>query len=83
MKLSLVIPCYNEEGNVEKFVSETRRVFGDEVTDYEFVFVNDGSRDGTYGRLRRLYEENRDIQVIPYAKIGVHGFGIISLSLIL
>jgi glycosyltransferase involved in cell wall biosynthesis len=68
MKLSLVIPCYNEEGNVEKFVSETRRVFGDEVTDYEFVFVNDGSRDGTYGKLRRLYEENRDIQVITFSR---------------
>ena len=47
MKLSLVVPCYNEEGNVEKFFSETNRVFENRVSDYEFVFVNDGSKDNT------------------------------------
>ena len=68
MKLSLVIPCYNEEGNVEKFVSEVRRVFHDRIDEYEFVFVNDGSRDGTYGKLRTIYEENNDVQVITFSR---------------
>jgi len=55
MKLSLVVPCYNEEGNVEKFFSEVKRVFDGNVDDYEFVFVNDGSRDKTLLNLKKLY----------------------------
>ena len=55
MKLSLVIPCYNEEGNVEKFFDEVNKVFGGKVADYEFVFVNDGSKDKTYQKLKQLF----------------------------
>ncbi len=70
MKLSLVVPCYNEEGNVEKFFSETNRVFKGKVDDYEFVFVNDGSRDKTYSKLKKLYDENKDynIQVLSFSR---------------
>lgn len=70
MKLSLVVPCYNEEGNVEKFFSETNRVFKDKVDDYEFVFVNDGSKDKTYSKLKKLYNENKDynIQVLSFSR---------------
>ena len=54
--LSLVVPCYNEEGNVENFFSEVNRVFENKVEDYEFVFINDGSRDKTYQKLKkRIY----------------------------
>lgn len=70
MKLSLVVPCYNEEGNVEKFFSETKRVFEGKVSDYEFVFVNDGSKDNTYEKLKGLYENNKDanIQVLSFSR---------------
>ena len=68
MKILVIIPCYNEEGNVEKFVSEVRRVFSGRLDEYEFVFVNDGSRDGTYGKLRAIYEESRDVQVITFSR---------------
>lgn len=59
MKLSLVVPCYNEEANVERFFNEVKRVFQGEAYDYEIVFVNDGSKDGTYKELKKLYENNR------------------------
>lgn len=52
MKLSLVVPCYNEEGNVEKFYEEVKKAFTGKVEDYEFVFVNDGSKDNTYPLLK-------------------------------
>ena len=48
MKLSLVVPCYNEEENVERFFDEVNKVFLCNVEDYEFVFVNDGSKDATF-----------------------------------
>ena len=42
MKLSLVVPCYNEEGNIRAFYTEAKRVFDAEDYEYEIVFVNDG-----------------------------------------
>ncbi len=71
MKLSLVIPCYNEEGNVEKFFSEVNNVFKGKVGDYEFVFVNDGSKDKTYQKLKHLYNSHHNesnIQVLTFSR---------------
>lgn len=72
MKLSLIVPCYNEEGNVEKFFSETNRVFAENnITDYEFVFVNDGSRDGTIRKLKEIYNANKNnynIKVLSFSR---------------
>ncbi|MFR6064472.1 MAG: glycosyltransferase family 2 protein [Eubacterium sp.] len=70
MKLSLVVPCYNEEGNVEKFYSEVVRVFDGKVDDYEFVFVNDGSKDKTFKNLKKLYDEHKEsqIQVLSFSR---------------
>lgn len=71
MKLSLVVPCYNEEGNVEKFFSEVKRVFSGKVDDYEFVFVNDGSKDKTLVNLKKIYNQNKDssnIQVLSFSR---------------
>lgn len=70
MFLSLVVPCYNEEGNVEKFFSEVNRVFGGKDFEYEYVFVNDGSRDKTGFCLKKLYDENKNdnIQVLSFSR---------------
>lgn len=71
MKLSLIVPCYNEEGNVEKFFSEVNRVFENKVEDYEFVFVNDGSTDETHKRLRYIHSElntKNNVQVISFSR---------------
>ena len=70
MKLSLVIPCFNEEGNVKKMYNETVRVFDGKVSDYEFVFVDDGSTDGTYSALKELYsnQDNAGVQVLSLSR---------------
>lgn len=70
MKLSLVIPCYNEQDNVEKLFNEVNRVFDAKVDDYEFVFVNDGSTDNTYKNLKKLFESQADynIQVLSFSR---------------
>ena len=62
MKLSLVAPCYNEEGNVRLFCEEARRIL--DGYDYEIVFINDGSKDGTLKVLRELYAEKREQMTI-------------------
>ena len=70
MDLSLIVPCYNEEGNVEKFFAETNKAFAGKNFDYEFVFVNDGSKDQTHAKLKKLYRENENdnIQVLTFSR---------------
>ena len=70
MLLSLVIPSYNEEGNVKLFFSEVNRVFDKRDEEVEFVYVDDGSSDATYKKLRELRDENpgANIQVISFSR---------------
>ena len=69
MKLSLVVPCYNEEQNVQLFFDETQRAFEGIVRNYEIVFVNDGSTDNTRKNLKVIYENNRDkVQVLTFSR---------------
>ena len=70
MRLSLVIPCYNEQDNVEKFYHETVKAFKNESFDYEFVFVNDGSKDNTLKALKKLYDEKKEsnIKVLSFSR---------------
>ena len=63
VKHSLIVPCYNEEGNVEKFLEVTKKAMLGYTDDYEIVFVNDGSRDETPEKLRKLFEENKDVKI--------------------
>ncbi len=70
MKLSLVVPCYNEQDNIELFYEETVKAFNDVSFDYEFIFVNDGSRDNTLKKLKKLYNEKTesDITVVSFSR---------------
>lgn len=56
MKLSVVIPCYNEELNVAPLQKACVKAFAGRVESYELVFVNDGSKDNTWGALKALHE---------------------------
>ena len=51
--LSLVVPVFNEEEVIEHFLAATRPVLDQTEFDYEYVFIDDGSRDGTAEILTR------------------------------
>ena len=69
MKLSLVVPCYNEEDNVAVFLEETMAAFDGCGYDYEIVFVNDGSRDNTLLELRRLFQAQKcPVKVVSFSR---------------
>ena len=53
MKLSLVVPCYNEAENVAAFQEATIHAFDGCGYDYEIVFVDDGSKDATMFQLKK------------------------------
>ena len=69
MKLSLVVPCYNEAENVAAFQDAVINTFQDCGYDYEIVFVDDGSRDATLHNLRKLYKEQRcPVKVVSFSR---------------
>ena len=68
MALSVVLPVYNEEGNIEKLAEELQTVLESEEIEkyqpFEILFVDDGSSDGSRQRLRELAEDDDAIQAI-------------------
>ena len=42
MLLSVIVPCFNEEGNIDLFYDETVKALGDLMPETELIFVNDG-----------------------------------------
>lgn len=70
MDLSLIVPCYNEEGNVTAFFEAAETVFAPTGIQYEYVFVNDGSTDNTKALLDTLYLEQlqKNLTVIHFSR---------------
>ena len=68
MKLSLVIPCYNEEKSVSLFYETMKKDFSDVDFDYEMVFVNDGSRDGTFKELKKLCDGDVPVKIVNFSR---------------
>ncbi|HEY8914003.1 glycosyltransferase family 2 protein [Lacisediminihabitans sp.] len=65
-KISIITPCYNEEGNVAACVAEVARVMADELADldYEHIFCDNASTDGTLDALRQLAAADPHVKVI-------------------
>lgn len=74
MKLSLIIPVLNEEENVVHLVSEVDAAFAHETdVDLELIFVDDGSRDGTFVTLSKMSESDARLRVIRFSRnFGSH-----------
>ena len=69
MKLSLVVPCYNEAENVTLFQEETIKAFQGCGYSYEIVFVDDGSQDATLHQLKKIYAEGKcPVKVISFSR---------------
>lgn len=68
MKLSLVVPCYNEEPNIPLFYQAVKSDFAQADFDYEIVFVNDGSRDGTLRELKKLCNGDVSLKIVDFSR---------------
>ncbi len=65
---SIIIPCYNEEGNIQKTVSNTVEVLEEIANDYELLLFNDGSTDKTLSILYKIAEENPKARIFNHEK---------------
>ena len=69
MKLSLVVPCFNEAENVSLFQDAVIEAFRNCGYDYEIIFIDDGSRDGTLHNLRKLYKQQKcPVKVVSFSR---------------
>ena len=69
MKLSLVVPCYNEAGNVQAFQEAVIAAFDGCGYDYEIIFVNDGSKDATLHNLKKIFKKQScPVKVISFSR---------------
>ena len=67
MKVSLVVPCYNEEENIALFAKTAEEAMAG--MDYEIIFINDGSKDNTIGELKKLVDAKcADITVVDFSR---------------
>lgn len=68
-KISIIVPCYNEEESLPLFYDEIIRVTKEmKHIDFEFLFVNDGSRDSTLLIFRKLHEEDKRVRYISFSR---------------
>ena len=68
MKLSLVVPCFNEQGNVSAFFEACKSAFSGEIPSYEIIYINDGSTDNTWEELNQSYGKNKGIKLINLSR---------------
>ena len=69
MKLSLVVPCYNEEETVNLFQEAVIQAFDGCGYDYEIIFVNDGSRDNTLFQLKKIHAAQAcPVKVVSFSR---------------
>ncbi|MFC1577562.1 glycosyltransferase family 2 protein [Thermodesulfobacteriota bacterium] len=68
VKLSLVVPMYNEADNIEAFFKALIPVVERTVDEYEVICVNDGSSDNTIELLKTKNQTNQNIKVIDLSR---------------
>jgi len=70
--LSVIVPCYNEEAALPYFLLEIRKIADSMSSDgglrFEFIFVNDGSKDGTLAFLRQAAGEDRRVRYLSFSR---------------
>lgn len=67
-KCSIIVPCYNEEEAIPLFYEEVEKVIGNMNLEFEYLFVNDGSKDGTLKVLRELSEKDEKVHYISFSR---------------
>lgn len=70
--LSIIVPCYNEEAALPHFLPEVQRVAGILLEQYslscEFLFIDDGSRDGTLALLRSYAKKDCRVRYLSFSR---------------
>ena len=69
-KISIIVPCYNEEESIPIFYNEMQKIVKNlaKKATFEFLFVNDGSKDKTLEILRDLAKKDKKVRYISFSR---------------
>lgn len=67
-KLSLVVPCYNEEETINLFYDTINPLLAPLAYDVEFMFVDDGSTDQTVTKIEALYQKDMRVKLLSLSR---------------
>lgn len=67
-KISIIVPSYNEEESIPLFYKKIDKVSKNMDVDFEFIFVNDGSRDKTLDIVKNLSKEDKRVKYIDFSR---------------
>ncbi len=67
-KISLVVPCYNEEETIELYYDEVNRVFAKEKYELEVIFVNDGSHDNSLNIMKKICKKDSRFNYVDLSR---------------
>ena len=73
IRISIVLPAYNEEENIETAIAEATAASERLVADHEILIVDDGSTDSTAARVRRLAAANPRIRLVEHDRNRGYG----------
>lgn len=74
--LSIVLPCYNEEGNIAASVKDVTQFLAGKDFKSEIIVVNDGSKDRSLEVLRGLEREIPNLKIVNHEKNGGYGIAV-------
>ncbi len=66
--LSVIVPAYNEENTVKLVREELAKVLNGAGIDYELLFIDDGSNDATWKRIRELSAQNQSVKGLHFSR---------------
>lgn len=68
-KISIIVPCYNEQETVPIFYNEITKMSDTmKDVDFEYIFVDDGSKDNTAAELKSLAKKDRRVKYILFSR---------------
>ena len=67
-KVSIIVPCYNEEESIPLFYKEIRKVFSKINYKLELIFINDGSKDKTLELIKNLSKKDKEANYISLSR---------------
>ncbi|MFB3896712.1 MAG: glycosyltransferase family 2 protein [bacterium] len=67
LKISIVLPCFNEQGNI-KVITEKLIAILHKYSDYELIFVDDGSTDNSLSIIKELVQTNPKIKYLSFSR---------------
>ena len=68
MTISIIVPCFNEEESLQLFYAEMEKIKFQLNDHFEYIFVNDGSKDRTLAILRELNQKNNSVRYLSFSR---------------